>query len=62
MDFIEGHEIDLVINVPREYDAQGRPDGFYIRRCAVDCGVPLITDLQLESKSGGRSGDYRRGS
>jgi carbamoyl-phosphate synthase large subunit len=47
MDFIEGHEIDLVINVPREYDAQGRPDGFYIRRCAVDCGVPLITDLQL---------------
>jgi carbamoyl-phosphate synthase large subunit len=47
MDFIEGHEIDLVINVPREYDAQGRPDGFFIRRCAVDCGVPLITDLQL---------------
>ena len=47
MEFIEAHEIDLVINVPREYDAQGRPDGYYIRRCAVDCGVPLITDLQL---------------
>ena len=47
MDFIEAHEIDLVINVPREYDAQGRPDGYYIRRCAVDSGVPLITDLQL---------------
>ena len=47
MEFIEGHEIDLVINVPREYDSLGRPDGYYIRRCAVDCGVPLITDLQL---------------
>jgi carbamoyl-phosphate synthase large subunit len=47
MDFIAAHEIDLVINVPREYDAQGRPDGYHIRRCAVDFGVPLITDLQL---------------
>lgn len=47
MEFIEANEIDLVINVPREYDSLGRPDGFYIRRCAVDFGVPLITDLQL---------------
>lgn len=47
MDFIAANEIDLVINVPREYDSLGRPDGYHIRRCAVDCGVPLITDLQL---------------
>lgn len=39
--------VDLVINVPREYDRQGRPDGFAIRRCAVERGVPLFTDLQL---------------
>ena len=25
----------------------GRPDGYLIRRQAVDAGVPLITDLQL---------------
>jgi carbamoyl-phosphate synthase large subunit len=25
----------------------GRPDGYLIRRCAADAGVPLITDLQL---------------
>jgi len=25
----------------------GRPDGYLIRRRAVDMGVPLITDLQL---------------
>jgi carbamoyl-phosphate synthase large subunit len=44
---IEANQVDLVINVPREYDALGRPDGYLIRRSAVDHGVPLITDLQL---------------
>jgi carbamoyl-phosphate synthase large subunit len=39
--------VDLVINVPREYDSQGRPDGFAIRRRAVESGIPLFTDLQL---------------
>jgi carbamoyl-phosphate synthase large subunit len=39
--------VDLVINIPREYDSQGRPDGFAIRRRAVEGGVPLFTDLQL---------------
>ncbi len=39
--------VDLVINVPREYDSQGRPDGFAIRRRAVEGGIPLFTDLQL---------------
>jgi carbamoyl-phosphate synthase large subunit len=39
--------VDLVINIPREFDEQGRPDGYLIRRCAVDCGIPLVTDLQL---------------
>jgi carbamoyl-phosphate synthase large subunit len=36
----------LVINIPIEYDGQGRPDGYHIRRRAVDAGIPLITDLQ----------------
>jgi carbamoyl-phosphate synthase large subunit len=44
---IEANEVDLVINVPREFDALGRPDGYLIRRSAVDHGVPLITDLPL---------------
>ena len=47
IDLIEHGEVDLVINIPREYDAFGRPDGILIRRAAVDAGVPLITDLQL---------------
>jgi carbamoyl-phosphate synthase large subunit len=47
LDLIDNGQVDLVINVPREYDQAGRPDGFLIRRRACDAGVPLITDLQL---------------
>ena len=36
-----------MINIPIEYDELGRPDGYLIRRRAVDAGIPLITDLQL---------------
>jgi carbamoyl-phosphate synthase large subunit len=39
--------VDLVINVPRAYDELGRPDGYLIRRRAIDTGIPLITDRQL---------------
>ena len=44
---IDAGQVDLVINVPREYDQYGRPDGYVIRRRAIDAGVPLITDRQL---------------
>ncbi|MGQ0384069.1 MAG: carbamoyl-phosphate synthase (glutamine-hydrolyzing) large subunit [Gammaproteobacteria bacterium] len=47
MDLIDRGEIDLVVNVPRQYDSEGRPDGYLIRRHAVDTGTPLLTDLQL---------------
>ena len=47
MDLIDDGRVDLVINVPVEYDELGRPDGYLIRRRAVEAGVPLITDLQL---------------
>jgi carbamoyl-phosphate synthase large subunit len=47
LELIDRGEVDLVINVPREYDQLGRPDGYLIRRHAIDAGTPLITDLQL---------------
>ena len=40
-------KIDLVINIPRSYDREGRPDGYFIRRRAVDLNIPLITNMQL---------------
>jgi carbamoyl-phosphate synthase large subunit len=42
--------IDLVINVPREWDERGRPDGYRIRRAAIDLEIPLITDLAVARK------------
>src|SRR2546422_804742 len=45
LDVIEQGLVDLVINIPREYDQHGRPDGYLIRRQAIDSGVPLVTDL-----------------
>jgi len=47
LDVIEQGLVDFVINVARDYDQFGRPDGYWIRRHAVDLGVPLVTDLQL---------------
>jgi len=47
LDVMEQGLVDLVINVTREYDEHGLPDGYLIRRQAVDLGVPLVTDLQL---------------
>ncbi|AKT39713.1 carbamoyl-phosphate synthase large subunit [Chondromyces crocatus] len=47
MQAMDEGKVDLVINVPVEYDQFGRPDGYLIRRRAVDLGLPLITDLQL---------------
>jgi len=46
MSLIDDGRIDLVVNIPREYDRLGRPDGYLIRRRAVEAGVPLITDFQ----------------
>ncbi len=47
VDAINQGLVDLVINIPVEYDEHGHPDGYMIRRRAVDAGIPLITDLQL---------------
>jgi biotin carboxylase len=44
---LEQRSIDLVVNVPRLWDASGRPDGDIIRRLAVDLEIPLLTDLWL---------------
>lgn len=47
MNLIKNGCADLVINIPREFDDLGRPDGYLIRRQAIESGIPLVTDLQL---------------
>ncbi len=47
MEAIERGLVDLVINIPRTFDSEGRPDGYLIRRAAIDARVPLVTELKL---------------
>lgn len=47
LSLIRSGEVDLVINLARSYDEKGRPDGFRLRRAAIDHEIPLFTDLEL---------------
>ncbi|NTV23855.1 MAG: carbamoyl-phosphate synthase (glutamine-hydrolyzing) large subunit [Nanoarchaeota archaeon] len=61
---IERKEIDLVINIPKSFDADEMRNDYMIRRAAVDFGIGLITDIDLavafvEAFSGKPSLDIR---
>ncbi|MBU0646751.1 carbamoyl-phosphate synthase large subunit, partial [Patescibacteria group bacterium] len=43
-------KVDLVINIPKNFQAQELTNGYRIRRAAADFGVPLITNLQLAKR------------
>ena len=47
VELLDSGQIDLVINIPREYDSLGRPDGYEIRRRTVENRISLVTDLKL---------------
>lgn len=47
LDLLKEGEIDLVINIPRNYSRDEQTDGYKIRRQAVDTNVSLITNVQL---------------
>jgi len=40
-------QIDLVINVPKNYSREEVTDGYLIRRKAIDFNIPLVTNLQV---------------
>jgi carbamoyl-phosphate synthase large subunit len=50
LDLMRSKAVDLVINIPREFDERGRPDGYRIRRAAIDMNVPLVTDFCVARK------------
>jgi len=47
VDYIKSGKIDLVINIPKNYQREELTNDYIIRRTAVDYGVPLITNRQL---------------
>lgn len=47
LDYLAARKIDLVINIPKNYEREELTNDYLIRRKAVDYNIPLITDLQL---------------
>lgn len=50
LEYIGARKIDLVINIPKNYQEEELTNDYIIRRNAVDFGVPLITNLQLANR------------
>jgi carbamoyl-phosphate synthase large subunit len=49
-DLIEARKIDLVINIPKNYQESELSNDYVIRRKAVDFGIPLITNIHLANR------------
>ncbi len=49
-EYLENHRIDLVINIPQHTSCAEKTDGYFIRRIAIDRGIPLITNVQLAKR------------
>ena len=47
LDALSAKEIELVINVPKNYSHQETTDGYLIRRKSIDFNISLITNLQV---------------
>jgi len=43
-------KLDLVINIPKNYQEEELTNDYMIRREAVDFGIPLITNIQLAQR------------
>ncbi len=47
LDYLAEKKIDLVINIPKNYQEEELTNDYIIRRQAVDFAVPLFTNMQL---------------
>ncbi|MCL6583842.1 MAG: carbamoyl-phosphate synthase (glutamine-hydrolyzing) large subunit [bacterium] len=47
MDYLTERKIDLVINIPKNYQEEELTNDYIIRRKAVDFAIPLLTNIQL---------------
>jgi carbamoyl-phosphate synthase large subunit len=47
LEYLQQRQLDLVINIPKNCEADELRNDYIIRRCAVDYNIPLITDLNL---------------
>ena len=49
LDMLHNHEIDMVVNIPKNLTAGELSNGYKIRRAAIDLNIPLITNARLAS-------------
>ena len=49
LEMLHEHEIDLVVNIPKNFTPKELSDGYKVRRAAVDLNIPLITNTRLAS-------------
>ncbi|MBR1448028.1 MAG: carbamoyl-phosphate synthase (glutamine-hydrolyzing) large subunit [Prevotella sp.] len=47
LDLLHGHQIDMVVNIPKDLTTHELTNGYKIRRAAIDLNVPLITNARL---------------
>jgi len=47
LDLMHSHEIDMVVNIPRDLTVSELDNGYKVRRAAVDLNIPLITNPRL---------------
>ena len=50
VEYLGQGKIDLVINIPKNYQEQELTNDYLIRRKAVDLAIPLITNIQLAQR------------
>ena len=49
LEMLHNHEIDMVVNIPKDLTVSELSNGYKIRRAAIDLNVPLITNPRLAS-------------
>ena len=49
LEMLHNHEIDMVVNIPKDLTSSELSKGYKIRRAAIDLNVPLITNSRLAS-------------
>ncbi len=49
VELLHEHQIDLVVNIPKNLTSTELSNGYKIRRAAIDLNVPLITNARLAS-------------
>ncbi len=47
LDLLHSHDIDVVVNIPKNLTSAELSNGYKIRRAAVDLNIPLLTNARL---------------